>query len=253
MANRERQPGACTGLEIYGGMYYNTIEKFFLTKIGNVVRLIVCKIISATMLITKGRIRMSIEEKTEALTETREKISSSKAYSRLVKLFDDGTFNEIDAFVRSTDGYAEVVAAHGSVDGLGVYAFAQNSDEAGGAMSKAQAAKIKKVYDLALKTGEPVVAIYDSIGGRLDEGADLLASYGDVLKFSNNLSGVVPQISLVLGKCFGTQALIAACADIVVMSEDALMSLDTSGADADAKSNAKHGVAHILSKRLRCL
>ncbi len=191
---------------------------------------------------------MSIQEKNEALAEAREKTSGSKAYSRLVKLFDDGAFNEIDAFVKSADGYAEVVAAHGSVDGLGVYAFAQNSDEAGGAMSKAQAAKIKKVYDLALKTGEPVVAIYDSIGGRLDEGAELLASYGDVLKFSNNLSGVVPQISLVLGKCFGTQALIAACADIVVMSEGAQMSLDTSGADADAKSNAKHGVAHILSK-----
>ena len=69
-----------------------------------------------------------------------------------------------------------------------------------GAMSKAQATKIKKVYDLALKTGCPVVAFYNSNGGRLDEGNALLAGYGDVLNSASKLSGVVPQISVILGK-----------------------------------------------------
>lgn len=191
---------------------------------------------------------MSMESKIETLETARAEISATKAYQRLAKLFDDGIFTEIDAFAKSTDSYAEAVAAYGNINGTGVYAFAQNTDVVGGAMSKAQSAKIKKVYDLAVKTGAPVVALYDSTGGRLTEGSELLAAYGDVLKYSNNLSGVVPQISVVLGKCFGTQALIAACGDVVIMSENAEFSLNTSGADASVSENAKHGVAHIVTK-----
>ena len=191
---------------------------------------------------------MKTAGKTEALSAAKEKLRQSKACKRLMKLFDDGAFTELDAFVKSKDGFAEVMAAHGTIDGLGVYAFAQNSEAAGGAMSKAQAAKIKKVYDLALKTGEPVVAVYDSVGGRLDEGTDLLAAYGDVLKYSSNLSGVVPQIAVVLGNCFGTQALIAACADVVILSEQAAFSLDTAGTDASAAKNAQKGIAHLVAK-----
>lgn len=191
---------------------------------------------------------MGVESKIQALSSARAALSGTKAYERLAKLFDDGAFTEIDTFAKSADGFAEAVAAHGTVDGIGIYAVAQNSDFSGGAMSKAQAAKIKKVYDLALKTGEPIVTLYDSIGGRLSEGTELLAAYGDVLKYSNNLSGVVPQISVVLGKCFGTQALIAAAADIVIISENAELSLDTSGSNASAQQNAENGVAHILTK-----
>ncbi len=189
-----------------------------------------------------------MSSKIETLEAARAEISSSKAYERISKLFGEGNFTEIDAFTRSENGYAEAVAAYGEIGGIDVCAFAQNSDVAGGAMSKAQAAKIKKVYDLALKTGAPVIALYDSVGGRLTEGSELLAAYGDVLKYSNNLSGVVPQISVVLGKCFGTQALIAACGDIVIMSENALFSLNTSGADASANENMKHGTAHIVTE-----
>lgn len=191
---------------------------------------------------------MSIEEKNQALIETRARLGSSEAYKRLSALFDDGVFTELNAFAKSENGYAEVVAAHGFVDGMGVYAFAQNNEIDGGAMSMAQAAKICKVYELALKTGEPVIAVYDSIGGRLSEGSSLLAAYGDIMKTANNLSGVVPQIAVVLGKCFGVQALIAACADVVIMSESAELSVETSGADASADINYKKGVAHILAK-----
>ena len=146
---------------------------------------------------------MSMEAKITELETARVNTASSSAYTVLTKLFDEGAFTEIDAFAKSTAGYAEVVAGRGNVEGIGVFAFAQNTDRSGGAMSKAQAAKIKKVYDLALKTGSPVIALYDSIGGRIDEGNDLLSAYGDILKYSSNLSGVVPQISVVLGKCYG--------------------------------------------------
>ena len=174
--------------------------------------------------------------------------SSAKSFGYLSKFFDDGIFTEIGALAKSCDTYAEAVTAHGTVNGAGVYAYAQNADFAGGAMSKAQAAKIKKLYDLALKTGEPVVTFYDSIGGRLSEGVDLLAAYGDVMKYSSNLSGVVPQISVIVGKCFGTQALIAECADIVVMTKNAQLSLETSGEKSSAEENAQKGNAHIITE-----
>ena len=164
---------------------------------------------------------MSNVSNAELLRKTREEAKASKGYQRITALFDEGTFNEVDGLAKSGDGLAEVVAGYGLVADCPVYAFAQNSDVSGGAMSKAQAAKIKKVYDLAVKTGAPVVGIYDSIGGRLSEGADLLAAYGEILKSSAALSGVVPQISLVLGPCIGTSAMIAANADVIVMSEKA--------------------------------
>ena len=191
---------------------------------------------------------MSVQSKIDALQTARGEISSTKAYERLAKLFDDGVFTEIDSFARSSSGYAEVVAGRGNIGGIGVFAYAQNPDVSGGAMSKAQAAKIRKVYDLALKTGEPVVSIFDSIGGRIDQGSDLLGAYGDVLRYSSNLSGVVPQISLVLGSCCGTQALIAVSGDIVVMSEKAGLTLNTDGSDSDAKTNASHGIAHLVAE-----
>lgn len=189
---------------------------------------------------------MSVQSKVDALAAARDEISGSKAYQRLAKLFDEGVFTEIDSFAVSSSGYAEVVAGRGNIGGIGVFAYAQNPDASGGAMSKAQAAKIRRVYELALKTGEPVISIYDSIGGRLDEGSDLLGAYGDVLRYSSNLSGVVPQISVVLGPCCGTQALIAVNGDIVVMSGKGQLTLNTNGSDADAAANAKHGTAHIV-------
>lgn len=188
------------------------------------------------------------EENLNAMSQATETLGNSAGSKRLAMLFDDGVFTEIDAFAGSAGGFAEVAAGHGTVDGIGVYAFAQNTDASGGAMSRAQAAKIKKVYDLALKTGEPVVAMYDSIGGRLDEETDLLAAYGDIMRWSNQLSGVVPQISIIIGKCFGTQALIAACGDIVIVTADAEMTIDPSGKDSDPANAVRNGTAHLAAE-----
>ena len=111
---------------------------------------------------------MSIEKINQAKAE----IAATSAYKTITAFFDADSFCEIDAFAKSGEGFAEVVAGFGTVEGMPVYAFAQNSDICGGAMSKAQAAKLKKLYGLALKTGAPVVGFYDSVGGRLNQGTE---------------------------------------------------------------------------------
>ncbi len=187
---------------------------------------------------------MSIEKINQAKAE----ISSSTAYKTITEFFDADSFCEIDAFAKSGEGFAEVVAGFGTVEGMPAYAFAQNSDICGGAMSKAQAAKIKKIYSLALKTGAPVVGFYDSVGGRLSQGTELLAGCGEVLSSAAALSGVVPQISVVTGTCLGTNALNAVSADIVIMSENAQLSLDVTGKNSDAEYNAANGNAAVVVK-----
>lgn len=187
---------------------------------------------------------MSIEKINQAKSE----IAATSAYKTITDFFDEGSFCEIDAFTKSGEGFAEAVAGFGTVEGMPVYAFAQNSDICGGAMSKAQAVKLKKLYSLALKTGAPIVGFYDSIGGRLQQATELLGGCGDVLNSAASLSGVVPQISVVLGTCLGTSALNAVSADFVIMSEKAQFSLDVTGENADAKYNAEHGNAAIVAK-----
>lgn len=191
---------------------------------------------------------MSIESKLAFLQETKAANAQTKAYQRLQLLFDEGTFVEIDSFTKSGDGRAEAAAGFGSVDGCPVYAFAQDSDVEGGAMSKAQAAKICKVYELAEKTGAPVVGIYDSIGARLNESCEMLAAYGDVMLKANNLSGVVPQIAVIAGPCLGASSMIAAAADVVIMSEDGQFALQTNGEGGDLKEASESGLVHLTAK-----
>ncbi len=166
---------------------------------------------------------MSIEK----ITQAKAQIENTSAYKIMTEFFDEGSFIEIDTYAKSGDNYAEAVAGYGSVEGLPVYAFCQNMDIAKGAMSKAQAAKLKKVYDLALKNGAPVVGIYDSLGGKLKEGNELLTAYGNLLNAASTLSGVVPQISVVLSDCLGTSAVTAASADFVIKVKDANLSIHT--------------------------
>lgn len=191
---------------------------------------------------------MSIESKLAFLQETKAANAQTKAYQRLQLLFDEGTFVEIDSFTKSGNGRAEAAAGFGSVDGCPVYAFAQNSDVEGGAMSKAQAAKICKVYELAEKTGAPVVGIYDSIGARLNESCEMLAAYGDVMLKANNLSGVVPQIAVIAGPCLGASSMIAAAADVVIMSEEGQFALQTNGEGGDLKEASESGLVHLTAK-----
>ncbi len=188
---------------------------------------------------------------TENLSAIKAVIEKSSAYKNLSELFDEGTFTQIDAYTMSGDNPTEVIAGYGTVNSCPVYAFVQNSDICGGAMSKAHASKLQKVYDLAEKTGTPVVGMYSSAGAKLSEGMDMLGSYGTVLNSVSRLSGVVPQISVILGSCLGTGALNAVSADIIVMSEKASLSLSVTGENSSAECAEKSGISHITAKNTK--
>ncbi|MBQ8884035.1 MAG: carboxyl transferase [Oscillospiraceae bacterium] len=169
---------------------------------------------------------------------------STPARERLAYLYDEGSFTELDAYVKSGDALSGVITAYGYVDGNPVYAFSQDVTVKNGAMTCAQAKKIKKVYDLAAKTGIPVVGIYDSFGADMNNPVCSLSAYGELLMWSNNLSGVVPQISVVAGTCAGTATMLAQSADFVVMSKDAEMFITPNTNIKNlAENSAKSGTA----------
>lgn len=171
--------------------------------------------------------------------------TASIARERLALLFDNGSFTELDALRMEKDEGAAVVCAHGYVDGLPVCAFAQSPDINNGALGKNAAGKIKRLYNLAAKTGTPVVGIYDSNGVYIDGTADALTVYGKLIAAANHLSGVVAQISVIAGVCAGSAALMASAADFVICTEKSELYLTPPfGTDAaTAETAAKNGVA----------
>ena len=177
---------------------------------------------------------MGEDNNLEQIRKIKSNIASTKAYSILESFFDDESFSEIDTLIKHQKGYAEVVSGFGLVNGYPVYAFAQNYDIDGGAVSKSHLIKISKVYDLAIKTGLPVVGIYSSVGARLYDGTEMLSDYGELLMKCNNVSGVIPQISVILGPCIGTNAMIASAADVIIMTKDAELGIGVSDDDNSA-------------------
>jgi propionyl-CoA carboxylase beta chain len=149
------------------------------------------------------------------------------ARERLELLFDPDTFQEIDKFVthRTIDfGMAEkkvpgdgVVTGFGTVEGRQVFAFAQDFTVFGGSLSGAYAAKICKVMDLAVQNGAPVIGLNDSGGARIQEGVESLAGYAEIFLRNTLASGVVPQISLIMGPCAGGAVYSPAITDFIVM------------------------------------
>jgi propionyl-CoA carboxylase beta chain len=149
------------------------------------------------------------------------------ARERVDALFDPGSFEEIDKFVthRCLDfGMAEhvvpgdgVVAGHGRVNGRVVYAFAQDFTVFGGSLSETNAAKIVKIMDLAMKMGAPIVGLNDSGGARIQEGVLSLGGYADIFLRNTLASGVVPQISAIMGPCAGGAVYSPAITDFTVM------------------------------------
>lgn len=163
---------------------------------------------------------MSFANVDERIEKALASVSGCTAAKRLEMLFDDGAYTELERFAVS-DGECEVLTAYGYVSGSPAYAFSQNISASSGAMGRAQADKILRLYKKAAQTGLPIFAIYDSKGAHLNEGAGALAAYGDLIAASNRISGVVPQISLVLGSCIGSAAVLASIADVVIMTEKA--------------------------------
>ena len=155
---------------------------------------------------------------------------SMTARERLALLLDKGSFREIDVFVthNSSDfGLAGqkilgdgVVTGYGTVDGRLVYVYAQDFTVFGGSVSRAHADKICKVLDMAMRNGAPIIGLNDSGGARIQEGVMSLAGFADIFYRNVLASGVVPQISVIMGPCAGGAVYSPAITDFVVMVKD---------------------------------
>ncbi|KAB2841940.1 acyl-CoA carboxylase subunit beta, partial [bacterium] len=152
------------------------------------------------------------------------------ARERIDFLLDPGSFVELDRFVthRCSDFGMEgkkilgdgVVTGHGTIDGRTVFLFAQDFTSFGGSLGEAFARKVCKIMDLAMKTGAPVIGLNDSGGARIQEGVQSLAGYADIFLRNVLASGVIPQISVIMGPCAGGAVYSPALTDFIMMVEN---------------------------------
>src|SRR5881398_3134900 len=159
--------------------------------------------------------------------ERQHKEGKMSARERVEFLLDEGTFEETDKLVthRCNDfGMAEqkiygdgFITGYGRIEGLLVYVFAQDFTVFGGSLSEANAAKIVKIMDLATKMGAPVIGLNDSGGARIQEGVVSLAGYADIFLRNTLCSGVIPQISAIMGPCAGGAVYSPAITDFIAM------------------------------------
>ncbi len=207
-----------------------------------------------------------------ARRERQHKDGKLSARERIDLLLDEGTFDEMDKLVRHRcrdfgmeeqiiegDGF---VTGYGRIHGRPVYVFAQDFTVFGGSLSETNAQKIVKIMDLALKTGCPVIGLNDSGGARIQEGVASLAGYADIFLRNTLASGVVPQISAIMGPCAGGAVYSPAITDFVFMV-DKTSNMFVTGPDViktvtheevskedlggAMTHNSKSGVAHFLA------
>ncbi|MGZ6256037.1 MAG: acyl-CoA carboxylase subunit beta [Candidatus Limnocylindria bacterium] len=194
------------------------------------------------------------------------------ARERLELLLDEGSFVELDAFVthRATDFGLDderylgdgVVSGHGQIDGRLVFVYAQDFTVFGGSLSEAHAEKICKVMDLAMSTGAPIIGLSDSGGARIQEGVASLGGYAEIFLRNTLASGVVPQISVVMGPCAGGAVYSPAITDFTVMVDGSSYmfvtgpnvvktvtheEIDLEGLGGARVHNETSGVAHFLA------
>ncbi len=194
------------------------------------------------------------------------------ARERIERLLDPDTFQEMDQFVTHravglgmerthplTDG---VVTGWGKIDGRLVYLYAQDFTILGGSLGEAHGRKIARLMDLAYQNGAPLIGMNDSGGARIQEGVDLLAAYGEIFTRNVRSSGVIPQISIILGPCAGGAVYSPGITDFVCMVEktahmfitgpDVVRAVTHEDVDFDTLGGAdvhhqKSGVAHLTA------
>ncbi len=231
---------------------------------------------------------MSTESSVEELTKLREEASLGggeqrikqqhakgklTARERLKLLLDENTFQEMNPFVlhRTTDfGMAEqkfpgdsVVTGYGAIDGRRVCVYAQDFTVLGGSFSEAQAMKVCKIMDMALQGGVPVIGLNDSVGARIQEGVRSLAGYAELFWHNTIASGVIPQISVMLGPCAGGSVYSPGLTDFTIMTKGTSHMFITgprviktvTGEEVDLETlggamthNTKSGVAHFAAE-----
>lgn len=195
------------------------------------------------------------------------------ARERIDALLDQGSFTELDRFVthRCTNFGMEkqdapgegVVTGYGTIEGRLVYVFAQDFTVVGGSLGEMHAAKICKVQDMALEMGAPIIGINDSGGARIQEAVDALAGYGKIFYRNTQASGVIPQISAIMGPCAGGAVYSPALTDFVYMVKNTSQMFITgpqviktvTGEEVSAEElggamthNATSGVAHFIAE-----
>lgn len=177
---------------------------------------------------------MSMQEKLQQLEELRSKVHEGGGEKRIDKqhsagkktareridyIFDSNTFREIDVFAGDPNKNPGegVVTGYGMIDGRKVYVYAQDFTVTGGSLGKIHAQKICKVLDLAMRTGAPVIGLNDSGGARIQEGVDALNGYGEIFFRNTIASGVIPQLSVIMGPCAGGAVYSPALMDFIFM------------------------------------
>ena len=201
--------------------------------------------------------KLAILKGDAALCEQQKAAGKLLARERIAQLLDAASFVELD--VLNAD--AGVVTGYGLIDGAPAYVYAQDFTVKGGSVGMAHARKVLKVLELAEKTGAPVYAILDTAGARLDEGIDAMNAYALMAGKVSALSGVVPQVAIVLGQCGGIASAIAGMSDITVMSKNGALFVNgpqvvsaVSGKEIDLKQLAgpeasiKSGVAQLVAE-----
>lgn len=166
----------------------------------------------------------------EARIERQHSQGKLTARERITLLLDEGSFQEIGQFVehRSTSFGLEknkipgdgVVTGYGTVHGRTIYVFSQDFTVLGGSLSETHAAKICTVMDMAVKSGAPIIGLNDSGGARIQEGVVSLAGYADIFYRNTRASGVIPQISVIMGPCAGGAVYSPALTDFIFMVEE---------------------------------
>lgn len=226
---------------------------------------------------------MDMREKLEQLAAYRTKLAVGGGAGRVQKqheagkktareriefFFDPGSFVEVDVFAGEEDleklssPGEGVVTGYGNVDGRKVFVFAQDFTVTGGSLGRIHAAKICKVLDMAVKVGAPVIGLNDSGGARIQEGVDALNGYGQIFFRNTIASGVVPQISVILGPCAGGAVYSPALTDFIFMTSGSGQMFitgpqvikATTGEDVSMEAlggasthNQVSGVAHFLA------
>jgi len=195
------------------------------------------------------------------------------ARERIAKLVDEGSFTELDEFARhrSTNFGMEknrpygdgVVIGYGTIDGRSIALFSQDFTVMGGSLGEVMAEKMVKIAEFALKTGIPLIGITDSGGARIQEGVASLSGYGRIFRLNTRSSGVIPQISVILGPCAGGAAYSPALTDFTIMVNETSHMFITgpeviktvTGEDVGMEElggahthNAKTGNAHYLAE-----
>src|SRR5690242_1614687 len=218
-------------------------------------------------------LRQAAQAGSEAAVEKQHERGKMTARERIDKLLDPGSFQELDTFVRHRTHDFEmdknrpwgdaVVTGHGTIDGRPVCVFSQDFTVFGGSLGEVMGEKMCKIMDLAAKIGCPVIGLNDSGGARIQEGVVSLGAYGDVFVRNVKCSGVIPQISLIMGPCAGGAVYSPAMTDFIFMVKETSHMFITgpeviktvTGEDVEFEElggamshNSKSGVAHFAAE-----